>query len=104
MSNITDTIQTDITSNRVVLFMKGTKGFPQCGFSARVVEILTKHGVAFETRNVLTDPALREGIKQYSNWPTLPQLYVDGKFVGGCDIVSELDASGELSGLLGAAG
>jgi monothiol glutaredoxin len=101
MADILDQIKRDIEGNRVILFMKGTKTFPQCGFSARVVEILNRHGVTFETRNVLTDPALREGIKQFSNWPTIPQLYVDGKFVGGCDIVAELDAQGELSGLLG---
>ena len=101
MATINDTIQQDIASHKIVLFMKGTKTFPQCGFSARVVQILDKHGVAYETRNVLADPALRQGIKDFSNWPTIPQLYVDGKFVGGCDIVSELDASGELTGLLG---
>jgi len=101
MADIKDTIQTDIDTHKVVLFMKGTKTFPQCGFSARVVQILDKHGVAYETRNVLTDPVLRQGIKDFSSWPTIPQLYVDGKFVGGCDIVSDLDASGELATLLG---
>jgi monothiol glutaredoxin len=93
-------IKSTIESQRVVLFMKGTKNFPQCGFSHRVVEILKKHGVTFADVNVLTDPAVREGIKEYSNWATIPQLYVEGKFIGGCDIVTELNESGELSGLL----
>ncbi len=95
-------IKSTIESQRIVLFMKGTKNFPQCGFSHRVVEILKKHGVAFADVNVLTDPAVREGIKEYSNWATIPQLYVEGKFIGGCDIVTELYESGELSGLLAA--
>jgi monothiol glutaredoxin len=96
-------IKGTIDSNRVVLFMKGSKLFPQCGFSARVVEILKRAGTEFQDVNVLADPELREGIKEFSNWPTVPQLYIDGKFVGGCDIVSDLDQSGELQGLLGAA-
>ena len=86
-----------VASNRVVLFMKGNKSFPQCGFSAAVIEVLKRHGVPFETVNVLQDQAVREGIKQFSNWPTIPQLYVKGEFVGGCDIVREMDASGELA-------
>jgi monothiol glutaredoxin len=93
-------IKSTIEDNRVVLFMKGTKNFPQCGFSHRVVEILKKHGAAFQDVNVLTDPAVREGIKEFSSWPTIPQLYVDGKFVGGCDIVTELHQNGELKTLL----
>jgi monothiol glutaredoxin len=93
-------IKSTIDSQRVVLFMKGTRNFPQCGFSHRVVEILKQHGVTFADVNVLTDAAVREGIKEFSSWPTIPQLYVEGKFVGGCDIVSELHQSGELSGLL----
>ncbi|MBK6690634.1 MAG: Grx4 family monothiol glutaredoxin [Myxococcales bacterium] len=99
--DIKQKIQTLIDSNKVVLFMKGTKSFPQCGFSSRVVEILKKEGVAFEGVNVLADPELREGIKEFSNWPTIPQLYVKGKFVGGCDIVTEMHQNGELSGELG---
>ncbi len=95
------TLQATIESNRVVLFMKGTKSFPQCGFSGAVVETLKRHGVPFEGVNVLADPAIRQGIKDFSNWPTIPQLYVDGKFVGGADIVRELDATGELGALLG---
>lgn len=89
-------IQQLIDANKVVLFMKGSKSFPQCGFSSRVVEILKKEGVPFETVNVLSDAELRDGIKTFSSWPTIPQLYVGGKFVGGCDIVSEMHASGEL--------
>ncbi len=89
-------IQQLIDTNKVVLFMKGSKSFPQCGFSSRVVEILRKEGVPFETVNVLSDAELRDGIKTFSSWPTIPQLYVGGKFVGGCDIVSEMHANGEL--------
>ncbi len=88
-----------VTNSRVMLFMKGNKIFPQCGFSAAVVEVLKKHGVAFESFNVMSDMKVREGIKEYSEWPTIPQLYVDGEFVGGCDIVREMDASGELTEL-----
>ena len=89
-----------VSSSKVVLFMKGTKNFPQCGFSARVVQALKKSGAPFADVNVLADPEVREGIKEFSSWPTIPQLYVDGKFVGGCDIVNELDQSGELDSLL----
>lgn len=91
-----------IQKNRVVLFMKGSKQFPQCGFSATVVNILKELKVPFETANVLADPALREGIKVYSDWPTIPQLYVGGEFLGGCDIVREMHATGELAKALGA--
>ena len=89
-------IEQTLSQSKVVLFMKGTKNFPQCGFSARVVQALKKTGEAFADVNVLADPELREGIKEFSNWPTIPQLYVDGKFVGGCDIVTELEQNGEL--------
>ncbi len=95
-----DRIQSDISANKVMLFMKGNALFPQCGFSARVVQILTHLGVPFQTANVLEDPGLRDGVKQFSNWPTIPQLYVDGEFVGGCDIVTEMYQSGELETLL----
>lgn len=95
------TIQSLIDSNRVVLFMKGTRHFPQCGFSQSVVQVLNQLGVKFEAVNVLADPALRQGIKEFSNWPTIPQLYIDGKFIGGSDIVREMYASGELQQLLG---
>ncbi|MCU0987291.1 MAG: Grx4 family monothiol glutaredoxin [Acetobacteraceae bacterium] len=93
-------IQADITENPVVLYMKGTAMFPQCGFSARVVQILMHMGVKFKGVNVLEDPGIREGIKQFTNWPTIPQLYVKGEFVGGCDIVTEMFQSGELETLL----
>jgi monothiol glutaredoxin len=90
-----------IQKNRVMLFMKGSKSFPQCGFSSAVVSILKEVGVSFETANVLADAGLREGIKEFSDWPTIPQLYVDGQFVGGCDIVREMHANGELQKVLG---
>ena len=97
---VADRIQADIAANKVMLYMKGTAMFPQCGFSARVVQILTHLDVPFATANVLEDAALREGIKAFSNWPTIPQLYVDGEFVGGSDIVTEMFQTGELSALL----
>jgi monothiol glutaredoxin len=100
MSDVKDTIRETVEQNRVVLFMKGTKNFPQCGFSARAVDILKKQGVDFKDVNVLADPAIREGIKAFSNWPTIPQVYIDGKFVGGSDILMELHQSGELQKLL----
>ena len=93
-------IQSDIAANPVMLFMKGNALFPQCGFSARVVQILTHLGVKFHTANVLEDAELRDGIKSFSQWPTIPQLYVKGEFVGGCDIVTEMYQSGELETLL----
>ena len=93
-------IEREITENPVMLYMKGTALFPQCGFSARVVQILNHLGVPFATANVLEDPALRDGIKQFSSWPTIPQLYVAGEFVGGCDIITEMFQSGELESLL----
>ena len=97
-------IQEIIDSDSVVLFMKGTRHFPQCGFSATVTQILNQLVKQYKTVNVLTDPSIREGIKAYSEWPTIPQLYVKGKFVGGCDIVRELFQSGELQGMIGAPG
>ncbi|MBE9603987.1 Grx4 family monothiol glutaredoxin [Acetobacteraceae bacterium H6797] len=93
-------IQAEITENPVVLYMKGTPVFPQCGFSARVVQILSHMGVPFKGVNVLEDGEIREGIKSFTNWPTIPQLYVKGEFVGGCDIVMEMFQSGELATLL----
>jgi monothiol glutaredoxin len=89
-----------VNSNEVVLFMKGNRHFPQCGFSAQVVQILNGHLSKYQTVNVLQDPAIRDGIKQFSSWPTIPQLYVKGEFVGGCDIVTEMFQSGELETLL----
>ena len=93
-------IKQDITDNPVVLFMKGTPVFPQCGFSARVVQILTHLGVRFKGVDVLSDPSIRQGIKDFSSWPTIPQLYVKGEFVGGCDIIREMFQAGELQSLL----
>ena len=96
-------IDQQVKKNKVMLYMKGNPQFPQCGFSAHTVEILQSYGVPFQTEDVLQDPEIREGIKQYSNWPTIPQVYIDGKFVGGCDIVSELHERGELEPILKAA-
>jgi len=95
-------IESLVKTNRVMLFMKGNPTFPQCGFSAAVVEVLKKHGGPFHHFNVLSDQAVREGIKEYAEWPTIPQLYVDGEFVGGCDIVREMDFNGELAALVSA--
>lgn len=89
-----------VNSQKVVLFMKGTPVFPQCGFSATVVQILNHIGTPFQGVNVLEDPEIRQGIKDYSDWPTIPQLYVDGEFIGGSDIVREMFENGELAGLL----
>ena len=99
--NVQRTIDEIVRGHRVVLFMKGTKSFPQCGFSKAVVDVLKALGVDFFDVDVLKDPDIRQGVKEYSNWPTLPQLYIDGKFVGGCDITLELYRSGELQRLLG---
>ncbi len=101
---VADRIKQDITDNSVVLYMKGTPVFPQCGFSAAVVQILTHLGVKFKGIDVLADPALRQGVKDFSSWPTIPQLYVKGEFVGGCDIVREMFESGELRELLSSRG
>jgi monothiol glutaredoxin len=100
MTDITQRIQGDIETNDVMLYMKGTPMFPQCGFSARVIQILSHMGVPFQSANVLEDPELREGIKEFSQWPTIPQLYVKGEFVGGCDIVTEMFQTGELETLM----
>lgn len=97
-------IESLVSGHKVVLFMKGTKNFPQCGFSGAVAQILRTQGVEYKDVNVLADPSIREGIKEFAQWPTIPQLYVDGKFVGGCDIVRELHARGELAAVLGGAG
>ena len=94
--HVSQNIENEINSNDVILFMKGTPVFPQCGFSARVVDILTKVGVKFATVNVLESDEIRDGIKKFSNWPTLPQLYVKKEFIGGCDIIIEMFESGEL--------
>jgi monothiol glutaredoxin len=96
MSGINEFIDGEVKANDVVLFMKGTPGFPQCGFSGQVVQILNYLGVDYQSANVLADPELREGVKAYTNWPTIPQLYVKGEFVGGADIVREMFQAGEL--------
>ena len=100
MSDTRTRIEEILKSHRVVLFMKGDRSFPQCGFSATLVQILDELLPEYATVNVLADPEIREGIKQYASWPTIPQLYVDGEFQGGCDIVRELYESGELETLL----
>lgn len=101
MENIIfDRIRKDVESNDIVLYMKGTAVFPQCGFSAAVTQILSQLGVTFKDINVLEDSAIRQGIKDFSNWPTIPQLYVKGEFLGGCDIIREMYSSGELQDLL----
>ncbi len=97
-------IQSKIDANPVMLFMKGTPQFPQCGFSAAIVQILDHLGVDYGSENVLANPDMRQGIKDYSDWPTVPQLYVKGEFVGGCDIVREMFESGELKAVLKAKG
>ena len=94
--DLVEKIDKDVKANKIVIFMKGTKDAPQCGFSAAVVDAFNTIGVPFETRDVLEDNELREGIKKYSNWPTIPQVFVNGKFVGGCDITRELFQTGEL--------
>jgi monothiol glutaredoxin len=95
-ASVHERIRMDVTSNDVVLYMKGTPVFPQCGFSAQAVQILTMLGVAFKGVDVLADPSLRQGVKDYSNWPTVPQLYIKGEFIGGSDIMREMFQSGEL--------
>ncbi|MEM8573417.1 MAG: Grx4 family monothiol glutaredoxin [Pseudomonadota bacterium] len=97
---VNDWINKKIANNDIVLFMKGTKSMPQCGFSMQVAQILNHLGVEFEDINVLEDMSVREGIKTFSNWPTIPQLYVKGEFVGGCDIVREMFEAGELQDML----
>ena len=99
-----DAIRADIDANDVVLFMKGTAQMPQCGFSSRVAGVLNYMGVAWKDVNVLADESIRNGIKSFSDWPTIPQLYVKGEFVGGCDIVTEMTLSGELDALFAAKG
>ena len=98
--DIKQRIKDQVSGHPVVLYMKGTPVFPQCGFSAAVVEVLSELGVKFHGINILTDPDLRQGIKEFSQWPTIPQLYVKGEFVGGCDIIREMFETGELGQLL----
>ena len=99
-TTVKDRIAQDVAQNEVLLFMKGTPVMPQCGFSAAVVQILSELGVKFKAVNVLADAEVRQGIKEFSNWPTIPQLYVKGEFVGGCDIIKEMFEQGELDAFL----
>lgn len=103
MSTALERIQSAITENKICLFMKGNRDFPQCGFSAATVQMLDQVGAEYGTVDVLSDPELRDEIKTYSNWPTIPQVYINGKFVGGCDIMRELYESGELKSLVASA-
>lgn len=100
MDDVQNKIDQKVKNNKVMLFMKGSPQAPMCGFSAHTVEILQSYGYPFETADVLADAAVREGIKRYTNWPTIPQVFIDGKFVGGCDIVHELHERGELEPML----
>ncbi|MCO4761144.1 MAG: Grx4 family monothiol glutaredoxin [Myxococcales bacterium] len=100
MSDVQQQIEEVVKGNPIVLFMKGTPNFPMCGFSARVVDALKQSGQPFQAVNVLADPEVREGIKVYGNWPTIPQLYVEGQLIGGCDITLDMFQSGELAPLL----
>lgn len=100
MDDILKKIDTDVKQSKIIIYMKGTKDAPQCGFSAAVVDAFNTIGVPFETRDILVDNELREGIKKYSNWPTIPQVFIGGKFIGGCDITRELFQTGELERLV----
>ena len=100
MSDVTEKNESQIKDNKVILYMKGNREMPQCGFSSRVVQILDSYDIMYETVDVLEDPEIRQGIKDYSNWPTIPQLYVNGEFIGGCDICIELSQSGELKSIV----
>jgi monothiol glutaredoxin len=100
MSSANERIQALINNNRVLVFMKGNRAIPMCGFSATVVQVLDRLGTTYETVDVLEDPEIREGVKAFSNWPTIPQVYIDGKFIGGCDIVRDMYQRGELEPLV----
>ena len=100
MSSVRERIEKDIKGNKVMLYMKGTPQAPMCGFSAKAVGILQQHNVAFKSFNILEDEEIRQGVKEYSDWPTFPQLYVNGELVGGCDIMTELNENGELEKIL----
>lgn len=100
MANALEQIKSAVAGNKIVIFMKGNRNFPQCGFSAATVQIFEQLGAPYETIDVLSDPEIRDQVKSYSNWPTIPQVYIDGKFVGGCDIVRELYETGELQTLV----
>jgi monothiol glutaredoxin len=96
MASALERIQSAIAGNKILIFMKGNRNFPQCGFSAATIQMFEQVGAPYETIDVLSDPEVRDQVKTYSNWPTIPQVYIDGKFVGGCDIIRELYESGEL--------
>ncbi|HEY8517535.1 MAG TPA: Grx4 family monothiol glutaredoxin [Candidatus Binatia bacterium] len=98
--DVNDRIREAIEKNKILIYMKGTPTFPMCGFSAATIEVFEELGVPYETVDVLKDPEIREGIKRYSNWPTIPQVYINGRFIGGCDIVREMHANGELEPLV----
>lgn len=98
--DVNDRIREAIEKNKILIYMKGTPTFPMCGFSAATIEVFEELGVPYETVDVLKDPEIREGIKRYSNWPTIPQVYINGRFIGGCDIVREMYTSGELQDYL----
>ncbi len=100
MSEVIDRIRSAITNNRICVFMKGNRNFPMCGFSAATVQVFEELGAPYGTVDVLSDPELRDEIKTYSNWPTIPQVFIDGKFIGGCDIIRELYETGELQQLV----
>ena len=100
MSSANERIQALINNNKVLVFMKGNRAIPMCGFSATVVQVLDRLGATYETVDVLEDPEIREGVKAFSNWPTIPQVYIDGKFIGGCDIVRDMYQRGELEPLV----
>jgi len=105
MASALERIQSAVASNLILIFMKGNRNFPQCGFSAATVQMFDQLGAKYETIDVLSDPEIRDQVKAFSNWPTIPQVYIDGKFVGGCDIIRELYESGELETLVkGSAG
>lgn len=103
MSDVQQKIAQQIQDHKILIFMKGTPAFPQCGFSAAVVDVFNRLGAKYDTVNVLEDPEIRDGIKSFSNWPTIPQIYIAGKFIGGCDIVREMYQRGELQPLVQAA-
>jgi monothiol glutaredoxin len=103
MADAIERIRTTIASDRIVIFMKGNRNFPQCGFSAATIEVFEELGAPYTTVDVLADQEVREAVKSYSNWPTIPQVFINGKFVGGCDIVREMHSSGELQTLVKAA-
>jgi monothiol glutaredoxin len=100
MADVVEQIQSAIAKNKILIFMKGNRSFPQCGFSAATVEVFEELGAPYSTVDVLADQEVRDAVKAYSNWPTIPQVFINGKFVGGCDIVRELHSSGELQTLV----